>query len=61
MGTVIDYISGVTIGCKNPLKVAKERVAYHNSTFAYRHRGVHYPQNAYYIIDGDTIYIKRRK
>lgn len=60
MKTIIDTISGVVICSKNPKKTLEERLAFHNSTFNYRYKGTHYPQNAYYIEDRDTIYIKRR-
>lgn len=63
MTTIEDMISGLVIGVKNherALAIAKERVEHHNSTFAYSHRGIHMPQNAYIDDRGETIYIRRR-
>lgn len=63
MITIIDYIAGEEIGCKNmeiAQREAKRRLQYHNSTFAYKHRGMHYPQNAYMIEYEDKIIIKKR-
>ena len=56
---IIDLITGEQICCKHALKTAKERVQRHNSTYAYAHRGVHLPENAYLVVEGDTIYIKK--
>lgn len=56
-----DLISGVVIYSKNPTKTVKELLARHNSTFSYKHRGMHYPENAIAINKGDAIVITRRK
>lgn len=56
-----DFISGRIICSKNPEKTVKELLDHYNSTFAYRHRGVHYPENAIAIEQGDIIVIRRRK
>ena len=60
VGIVIDTISNRTIYCKDPFAIARDRVLYHNSMFAYKFKGMHYPQDAYYQVEADAIYIKRR-
>jgi hypothetical protein len=63
MVEIIDLITGETIGCKNMVAAQKEanrRLRYHNSSFAYSHRGFHYPQNAYLQEYEDKIIIKKR-
>lgn len=60
MGIVIDLINNRTIYSKNPIKTAQERLAYHNETFANKDGTIHYPENAYFVEDGDVIYIKRK-
>lgn len=42
------------------LREARSRVKFHNSDFDYQHRGHHYSQNSEYIIQGDTIIIRRK-
>lgn len=63
MVTIFDYITGEEIGCKNMAiaqREAKRRLEYHNSTFAYKYRGIHYPANAYLEEYEDKIIIRKR-
>ena len=58
-----DMISGVIVHCRNrgvALLKAAEMVKRHNSTFAYAHRGIHYPRDAYTIEMDNVIYIYSR-
>ena len=65
MCTIVDdLISGQTISCKNESiakTVAQQRLSYHNSTFAYNHRGIHYPSDAIIIYELNRIVIRRRQ
>lgn len=49
-----------TYSKKRALEEAEQRVLYHNSTFCYRYRGKHMPENAEYVIDGNRITIRRK-
>ena len=63
MTIIKDMISGLVICVNNhdrALATAKKRVEYHNSTFAYSHRGIHYPANAYLEEKENEIIIKQR-
>lgn len=63
MITIIDLITGEEIGCKNMAvaqREAKRRLQHHNSSYAYSHRGIHFPQNAYLQEHEDKIIIKKR-
>ena len=60
---IIDNISGeiLTINDRmDAIRESRSRVKFYNSEFNYSHRGKHYSQNAEYIINGDTITIRRK-
>ena len=52
LGEIVEILSKHTA-----IKLAKERVDYHNSQFNYKHRGKHNPCNAVMTIDKNTITI----